>query len=88
MSDCEKEPIGSCGGCALRDHCKLPENDNYTRAQRWKALAIAYIVPFVLLAGVIALTDTLSDNEYLIGGVALATVAAYYLILFFIKPKV
>ena len=88
MSDCKEVQTGSCGGCALRDHCKLPENDNYTRAQRWKALALGYIVPFVLLAGTIAVTDALSDNEYLIGGVALATVAVYYLVLFGIKPKV
>ena len=88
MSDCEKDNIGSCGGCALRAHCTLPENDKYSRKQRWKALSLGYIVPFVLLAGVIAITDALSDNEYLIGGVALATVAAYYLIMFFIKPKI
>ena len=88
MSDCEKEQIGSCGACALRNQCKLPENDNYSRAQRWKALTLAYILPFVLLAGVIAVTDALSDNEYLIGGLALATVAIYYLVLFWTKPKV
>jgi len=64
------------------------EDDRYSRAQRWKALTLAYILPFVLLAGVLALTDTLSDNEYLIGGLALATVAVYYLTMFFIKPKI
>ena len=88
MSECERDDIKGCGACALRESCRLPENDHYSRAQRWKALAIAYIVPFVLLAGVIAVTDALSDNEYVIGGVALATVAVYYLTLFFIKPKV
>ena len=72
----------------MRSKCKIVEDDRYTRAQRWKALLLGYIVPFVLLAGVIAVTDALSDNEYLIGGLALASVAAYYLIMFFIKPKI
>ncbi|MCR5504713.1 MAG: SoxR reducing system RseC family protein [Elusimicrobiaceae bacterium] len=64
------------------------EDDRYTRAQRWKALLLAYILPFVLLAGVIVLADWLTDNEYIIGGAALATVAVYYLVLFAVKPKV
>jgi hypothetical protein len=88
MSECEKEQIGSCGACALRENCTMPENDHYTRSQRWKALALAYIVPFVLLAGVIAVTDAFTDNEYIIGRAALATVAAYYLVLFLAKPTI
>ncbi len=67
---------------------KVVEDDRYTRAQRWKALLLAYILPFVLLAGVIVLADWLTDNEYIIGGAALATVAVYYLVLFAVKPKV
>ena len=42
----------------------------------------------MLLAGAIVVTDRLTDNEYLIGGVALGIVALYYLILFINKPKV
>ena len=41
-----------------------------------------------VLAGVIVLTDWLTDNEYIIGGAALGTVAVYYLVLFAVKPKV
>ncbi len=89
MSECENKPTNSCGGCALKSHCSIVEEDNrFTRRQRWKALALGYILPFVLLAGVIVIADTLSDNEYLIGGLALATVGIYYTTLFFIKPKV
>ena len=89
MSECENKPTGACSGCALKSHCSIVEEDNrFTRQQRWKALALGYILPFVLLAGVIAVADAFSDNEYLIGGLALATVAVYYLIMFFIKPKV
>ena len=88
MSDCENKPSGACGGCALKSHCTIVEDDRFTRRQRWKALSLGYIVPFVLLAAVIAVTDLLTDNEYLIGGLALATIAVYYLTLFFIKPKI
>lgn len=89
MTECEQKSVSSaCRGCALSDHCKVVEDDRYTRAQRWKALLLAYILPFVLLAGVIVLADWLTDNEYIIGGAALATVAVYYLVLFAVKPKV
>lgn len=89
MAECEQKSVSSaCRGCALSDHCKVVEDDRYSRAQRWKALLLAYILPFVLLAGVIVLADWLTDNEYIIGGAALGTVAVYYLVLFAIKPKV
>ena len=89
MAECEQKSVSSaCRGCALSDHCKVVEDDRYTRAQRWKALSLAYILPFVLLAGVIVLADWLTDNEYIIGGAALGTVAVYYLVLFAVKPKV
>ena len=89
MADCEqKEVTSACGGCVLRDRCKVVEDDRYTRRQRWKALLLAYILPFVLLAMVIAVTDWLTDNEYVIGGSALGVVAVYYLVLFMVKPKV
>ena len=64
------------------------DDSRYSRAQRWKAVVIAYIVPFVLLAGVIVGADWLTDDEYVIGGAALGTLVVYYLILFFIKPKI
>lgn len=88
MSECENESIRACGGCALKSHCRIVEDDRFTRRQRWKALGLGYLVPFVLLAGVIVVADWLTDNEYIIGGAALVTVAVYYLILFFQKPKI
>ena len=89
MAECEQKSVSSaCRGCALSERCKVVEDDRYSRAQRWKALLLAYILPFVLLAGVIVVTDWLTDNEYIIGGAALATVAIYYLVLFAVKPKV
>lgn len=89
MAECEQKAVSSaCRGCALSDHCQVVEDDRFTRRQRWKALLIAYILPFILLAGVIVLTDWLTDNEYIIGGAALGVVALYYLVLFAVKPKV
>lgn len=89
MAECEQKTVTSaCHGCALSNRCKVVEDDRYSRRQRWKALFLAYILPFVLLAGVIVTADWLTDNEYIIGGVALGTVALYYLVLFAIKPKV
>ena len=89
MVECEQKAVSSaCRGCALSDHCQVVEDDRFTRRQRWKALLIAYILPFILLAGVIVLTDWLTDNEYIIGGAALGVVALYYLVLFAVKPKV
>ena len=88
MSECENESMHACSGCALKSHCTIMDDGRYSRRQRWKALLIAYIIPFILLAGVIAGADALTDNEYIIGGAALAVVAIYYLILFFRKPEV
>ena len=89
MAKCEQKEVSSaCRGCALSEHCKVVEDDRYSRGQRWKAITLAYILPFVLLAGVIVVADCLTDNEYIIGGAALATVAIYYLVLFALKPKV
>ncbi len=89
MANCEQKSVTSaCGGCALSDHCKVVEDDRFTRSQRWKALLLAYILPFVLMAAVIVSADWLTNNEYIIGGAALGTVAIYYLVLFALKPRV
>ena len=99
MVECEQKAVSSaCRGCALSDHCQVVEDDRFTRRQRWPTdnltspimsiLAAIRAKPFILLAGVIVLTDWLTDNEYIIGGAALGVVALYYLVLFAVKPKV
>ena len=88
VTEGEKDQNTACGGCIMRERCTVQDETKYSCRQRWKALFIAYILPFVLLAGAIVVTDRLTDNEYLIGGVALGIVALYYLILFINKPKV
>lgn len=84
----ENDQNTACGGCIMRERCTVQDETKYSCRQRWKALFLAYILPFVLLAGAIVLTDALTDNEYIIGGIALGVVALYYLILFINKPKV
>ncbi len=78
----------SCGACMLKDRCHRDAEDCFTRRQRWKALTLGYILPFVVLVAVIAVLEWQQWNEMLIGGVALGFVAVYYLILWMCKPKI
>lgn len=87
MEQCEVKNESACGCCAFKERCTV-DDSRYSRGQRWKAVTIAYILPFVLLAGVIVGADWLTDDEYIIGGAALGVLVVYYLILFFIKPKI
>lgn len=77
-----------CSGCFFKDRCTIEAEDCFTRKQRWRAVMLAYILPFVVLAGVIIVISRLTENEYIIGGSALATVAIYYLIMYLIQPKI
>lgn len=91
MADCEQKrdgDAGACIGCALKDRCLTNEDTNITRGQRWKAVLLAYILPFVVLLTVLIVVGTVCHNEYLAGGIALAGVAIYFVILFFNKPKI
>jgi hypothetical protein len=87
MEHCEDQNTSACSCCAFKERCAIDDN-RYSRAQRWKAVAIAYIVPFVLLACTIVVADAFTDDEYLIGGLALGVLIIYYLILFWAKPEV
>ena len=88
MAENNTEKTNACGACLLRARCTAVSDNKYSCRQRWKALFLGYILPFIFLAAAIVLTDLLSDNEALIGGVALGVVALYYLILFAKKPKI
>ena len=46
----------------------------------WKAVLLAYIVPFLVMVGVIAILDFLTDwSESVVGTVSLCAIALYYL---------
>ncbi len=53
----------------------------------WKAVLLAYIMPFVVMMLVIALLGLWSSNEVLVGTLSLVAVAIYYFILSFFRSK-
>ena len=53
----------------------------------WKAVLLAYIMPFVVMMIVIALLGLWSSNEVLVGTLSLVAVAIYYIILSFFRNR-
>lgn len=53
----------------------------------WKAVLLAYIMPFVVMLIVIALLGHWWDNEVLVGTLSLVAVAVYYIILSFFRKR-
>lgn len=89
MADCEeKKDTVACIGCTMKDRCLTNEDNNVTRAQRWKAILIGYILPFIVLMADILIIGLWTKDEYIIGGTALAAIGIYYLMLYLKKPKV
>jgi len=88
MAENEKKAEEACMACALKDKCLQTAEDCFTRRQRWKALLLGYILPFVVLAGSIVTMSIFNMDEMVMGGIALAIVAVYYLVLWICKPKI
>lgn len=78
----------SCGSCGLKSVCKQTEEGCFTRGQRWKAITLAYLVPLVIVIGVIAIGSYLERSEFEMAIKAILGVAVYYFILWISKPKV
>lgn len=86
---------GTCEGCALAHHCTrdefvVPANDlvvgQTVQVQlhehiAWKALAIAYILPFIILITTMVILSICHCDETLVAVIVLAVVALYFLIL-------
>ena len=53
----------------------------------WKAVLLAYILPFVVLMSVVGILGRFLSNEILTGTIALIAVAVYYLILSLFKQR-
>ena len=54
----------------------------------WKAVLLAYILPFIVMIGIIALLDFVTEwSEAIIGTLSLCGIALYYIILGFFKHK-
>lgn len=48
----------------------------------WKAVLLAYILPFIVMIAVITILDAVTSlDEAIVGTIALCSIAAYYLIL-------
>jgi len=88
MAENENKVEEACVACALKDKCLQTAEDCFSRRQRWKALLLGYILPFVVLAGSIVVMSILKMDELVIGGIALGIVAVYYFVLWLCKPKI
>ena len=55
----------------------------------WKAVLLAYIVPFVVLLGVVVIGNGLQViGEEIVGTIALCAMGVYYIVLGFFKDKI
>ena len=52
-----------------------------------KAVWISYVIPLAVLLGMILLLSSLTDNEYLAGGLSLLCVALYYLVVWLFRNR-
>lgn len=88
MSKEQQDILSSgCASCQMREACQSVGESAIPRKQSWKAVAIAYILPFVLLIGVVLALGGVMDNEPLVGTIALCSVGVYYILLhIFRKP--
>lgn len=72
----------SCEACKLKEVCNPAEHDEcIPRRKSWGAVVLAYIVPFVVLIGVVIVLNGKLDNEPLVGTIALCSVGVYYILL-------
>jgi len=54
----------------------------------WKAVLLAYLMPFLVMLGVIVALDFITDwSEAVVGTLALCAIALYYIVLSFFKHR-
>lgn len=88
MAQNEENIANQCRSCTFAERCHQVPEDCFTSRQRWKAVALAFALPFfIILGGVIGL-NALRYSEMVIGISVLIFVAIYYFILWLCKPKV
>ncbi|MCQ2345699.1 MAG: SoxR reducing system RseC family protein [Paludibacteraceae bacterium] len=58
-----------------------------TQALGWKAILLAYILPFVVLMLCVAVIGHWVENEAVVGTIALCVTGVYYIVLSFFKNK-
>ena len=58
-----------------------------TERLAWKAVMLAYILPFVVMMAAIGLLNLWIENEAIAGTVALCAIALYYIVLSFFRGR-
>ena len=58
-----------------------------TERLAWKAVLLAYILPFVVMMAVIGLLNLWIESEAVVGTVALCAIALYYIVLSFFRGR-
>ena len=58
-----------------------------TERLAWKAVLLAYILPFVVMMAVIGLLNPWIESEAVVGTVALCAIALYYIVLSFFRGR-
>lgn len=53
----------------------------------WKAVLLAFVLPFCLLLGLVALLPRWIESEALVGTIAIASLAPYYVVLWLFRGK-
>ena len=72
----------SCGACKLRDICNPTEHEEcIPRRKSWLAVVLAYVVPMLLLVGMVLIFNGELDNEPLVCVIAICVVGIYYILL-------
>lgn len=89
MAKEQQEMLSSgCAACQMREVCQSPEARDIPRKQSWKAVVMAYVVPFVVLIGVVIGLGGTLDNEPLVGTIALCSVGVYYIVLHIFRQPI
>ena len=58
-----------------------------TEKLAWKAVLLAYILPFIVMIAVVGLLEIWIHNEAVVGTIALSAIALYYIVLSFFRNR-
>ena len=58
-----------------------------TEKLAWKAVLLAYILPFIVMIAVVGLLEIWIHNEAVVGSIALCAIARYYIVLSFFRDR-
>ena len=58
-----------------------------TEKLAWKAVLLAYILPFIVMIAVVGLLEIWIHNEAVVGSIALCAIALYYIVLYFFRDR-